>query len=269
MKPISEKKHTSIFSKTDTTHLVQRGANLGQTSKQIEGDAHLADVVLYNERLLLVIERFGIPLGFGDKTIAEICSYYELNTSLVLMVMNIFVNPSSHTKEELTEEMLPEFIDYLKRGHRYYLDEKLPYISELIDRFIEHTDNPDTKLLQAFFKGYAREVNEHMQLEDATVFPYIQALHHLLKEMPYNKRLLQYSMDDFVKHHSDIEEKLEDLTQLLIKHFPPTKDRFYRNTILFELFALHYDLNDHGRIEEQILVPLVRQLEKRKAKDAE
>ena len=269
MKNIPQKKHSLALNKINIISNTPSKACLGRKGKLIEENAHLADVVLYDERLLLVIERFGIPLGFGDKTIADICAYYELNTPLVLLIMNLFINPAILPGEELNEDMIPGLIDYLKHGHRYYLDEKLPYIGELIDRFIEHTENPDTKLLRAFFKGYAKEVNEHMQLEDSTVFPYIRTLHQQVKGQPHNEHLLRYTIDDFAEHHSDIEEKLEDLTQLLIKHFPPTKDRFYRNTILFELFALHYDLNDHGRIEEQILVPLVRQLEKRKAKDGE
>lgn len=261
MKQISDKKHLAFFQEGADT---ARDGNSPEGKRRIKGDDRMSDIVLYNERLLLVIERFGISLGFGDKTIAEICAFCELNLSLVLLVMNMFADHSMRPTEELTVEIVPPLIDYLKRGHRYYLDEKLPYISGLIEHFIEHTENPDTRLLRSFFKGYAMEVNEHMLLEDATVFPYIEAVHNLAKGLPCDERLLQYSMDDFVEHHSDLEEKLEDLTHLLIKHFPPTKDRFYRNMILFELFGLHYDLNDHGRIEEKILVPLVRQLELKK-----
>ena len=261
MKQVSDKKHLAFFNEGSMLASTAREGNSPESKRRIKGDDRMSDIVLYNERLLLVIERFGISLGLGDKTITEICVSYELNLSLVLLVMNMFADHSMRLTEELTVDVVPPLIDYLKRGHRYYLDEKLPYISELIERFIAHTVNPDTKLLMAFFEGYAMEVSEHMQLEDATVFPYIEAVHHLANGIPYNESLLQYSMDDFVEHHSDIEEKLEDLTHLLIKHFPPTKDRFYRNMILFELFGLHYDLNDHGRIEENILVPLVRQLE--------
>jgi len=230
-------------------------------SKVIQGNSRMADVIMRNEHLLLVIERFGISLGFGDKTVREVCEAYRLNIPLVLAVMNLFINNPVSSENRLTEDMLTDLIGYLRHAHRYFLDEKLPYINELIDRFIEHTENPDTRLLQSFFKDYAQEVDEHMQLEDETAFPYIQALYNATRGKTCDQNALHYSIDEFLEHHSDIEEKLEDLTHLLIKHFPPTKDRFYRNMILFELFALQYDLNDHGGIEEHILVPLVRQLE--------
>jgi regulator of cell morphogenesis and NO signaling len=152
-------------------------------------------------------------------------------------------------------------MDYLKEAHRFYLDEKLPFISGLIERFTENTENPDTRLLQSFFKEYADEVREHMVLEDETVFPYIRALFDCARGEKVDLDALHYCIDDFVEHHSDIEEKLADLTHLLIKHFPPTRERFYRNQILLELFALQYDLNDHGGIEDRILVPMVQTLE--------
>ena len=228
----------------------------------ITGDLRMADIIHINQRLLLVIERFGISLGFGDKSISEVCSKYQLNTSFVLLVLNVFNDHTFSVNELLSKEYIPGLVDYLKNGHRYFLIDKLPYINELIDRFIEKGENPDSRLLRVFFKEYMNEVIEHMNLEERTVFPYILALLGELNGQDVSKELLSYRIDDFIDSHSNIEEKLDDLKQLLIKHFPPTKDRFYRNQILFELFDLEYDLNDHNGLEERILTPLVRILEK-------
>ena len=230
---------------------------------QIEGNLRMADAINVNEKLLLVIERFGISLGFGDKTIFEVCEDHGLNSSLVLIVMNVFNNHSYPTKGLLSETMIPGLIGYLKNGHRYYIMEKLPFIGELIDRFIEKTDNPDTRLLRSFFKEYAREVKEHIHLEDSTVFPYILLLYRYWQSRESDNRPDNYQIEEYLEHHSDIEEKVDDLMQLLIKHFPPTEDRFYRNMILLELFDLQYDLNDHSGLEDLILGPLVRELEKK------
>lgn len=223
----------------------------------------MADIIMKHERLLLVIERFGIRLGFGDRSIREVCLANGVNEALALAVMNLFIRQPIPPDIHLDTGILSGLMDYLRNAHRYFLEEKLPYISELIDRFISHTENPDTRLLQQFFKGYEREVDEHMRLENSTVFPYVKALLYKDSGQPHDHAALKYSIADFEAHHSDIEEKLEDLTHLLIKHFPPTKDRFYRNLILLELFELQYDLNDHGKIEDHILTPLVKQLEDR------
>ncbi len=228
----------------------------------ITGDLRMADIIQINQRLLLVIERFGISLGFGDKNIAEVCEKNHLNTSFVLLVLNVFNDHTYSVTELLSKEYIPELIDYLKNGHQYFLVDKLPYINELIDRFIEKTENPDSRLLRTFFKEYMHEVIEHMNFEEKTVFPYILSLFKKVQGQEVSMELLRYRIDDFIDNHSNIEEKLDDLKQLLIKHFPPTKDRFYRNQILFELFDLEYDLNDHNGLEERILTPIVRTLEK-------
>lgn len=263
MKSLHIKKDTSssFHSKQSAASSKVEGDSKCSNNFCIKANSRLVDVVMRNERLLLIIERFGISLGFGDQTVDEVCRAYGLNTSLVLLVMNVFTHHTYAVGEELTADMLPGLIEYLKRGHQYYLNEKLPFISELIDCFIKNTENPDTHLLKSFFKEYANEVKEHMFLEDSLVFPYIQALYDYSLGKKTDEDLLSYRIDDFEEHHSNIEEKLEDLTYLMIKHFPPTKDRFYRNTILLELFNLQYDLNDHGGIEDKLLTPMVRKLE--------
>ncbi len=244
-------------------YFVKKTDNMAHTGEFIiTGDLRMADIIHINQRLLLVIERFDISLGFGDKTVAEVCASYKLNTSFVLLVLNVFNDHSFSFNEHLSKEYIPDLLNYLKKGHRYFLFDKLPYINGLIDRFIEKTENPDSRLLHAFFEEYTDEVVEHMNLEEQTVFPYIQSLFRKLKGQEVNEELLGYQIDDFIDNHSNIEEKLDDLKHLLIKHFPPTEERFFRNQILFELFDLEYDLNDHNGLEERILTPIVRTLEK-------
>lgn len=244
-------------------YFVKKTDNMAHTGEFIiTGDLRMADIIHINQRLLLVIERFDISLGFGDKTVAEVCASYKLNTSFVLLVLNVFNDHSFSFNELLSKEYIPDLLNYLKNGHRYFLYDKLPYINGLIDRFIEKTENPDSRLLHAFFEEYTDEVVEHMNLEEQTVFPYIQSLFRKLKGQEVNEELLGYQIDDFIDNHSNIEEKLDDLKHLLIKHFPPTEERFFRNQILFELFDLEYDLNDHNGLEERILTPIVRTLEK-------
>lgn len=227
----------------------------------IEGNMKMADAIRMNEKLLLVIERFGIALGFGDKTIYNICKEYNLDSSLVLLVMNVFQNKSYTVPNKLTSQMVPGLINYLKNGHHYFLEEKLPYIESIIKQFIQNTLNPDTHLLLRFFNEYANEVHEHMQYEDDIVFPFCTALYNKINGSSYDEKNLDYNMETFAHHHTDLDEKLDDLLQLLIKHFPPTKDRFYRNVMLLELFSLQYDLLDHSNIEDRILLPLVEGME--------
>ena len=219
----------------------------------------MADAIKINERLLHVIERFDISLGFGDNTINTISKAQNIDKELLLIIMNAFNDFSFANKVDYDARILPGLIQYLRNGHRYYLQDKLPYIKQLIEKFIENTDNKNTILLRDFFNEYATEVEVHMNYENDTVFPYLEELYKAYTEEGSNKQT--FRIQEFISHHTDIMDKPEELTNLLLKHFPPTKDRFYRNQILKELFDLENDLADHSRLEEQLLAPMANQLE--------
>ncbi|MGL4292755.1 MAG: hemerythrin domain-containing protein, partial [Bacteroidales bacterium] len=52
------------------------------------------DLILTDYRYLLTLDRFEIPLGFGNKTIGEVCSERGLDPALFLLVVNTLADPS-------------------------------------------------------------------------------------------------------------------------------------------------------------------------------
>lgn len=245
MRPLSKYKKRNTMSCSEKLH--------------ISSEMKLADVLLTNERLLLISDRIGLPLGMGDKTITQCCREQNLNIEMVLMLLNMYNSHAYCPESNLNTNMIPGLVQYLSNAHFYYLNKKIPYLQKLLTRFIEDSQSKHSVLLRDFFTLYAEEVKAHMEYEDQQVFPYIQSL------LTNTENTTGYSIDEFSTHHSDIEEKLTDLKHLLIKHFPPTSDNFYRNLILLELFDFEYDINDHNRLEDTVLVPLIKQLEERKS----
>ncbi|MBQ4205298.1 MAG: hemerythrin domain-containing protein, partial [Bacteroidales bacterium] len=53
----------------------------------------MADLILGNSKLLLMIPRFGMDLGFGDHSIAEVCEKHDVNPQFFLMICNVYSNP--------------------------------------------------------------------------------------------------------------------------------------------------------------------------------
>ncbi len=227
--------------------------------KFITADMKMADIILRNEKLVLVIRRFGINLGFRNKTIEELSKEYDIHLDLLLLVVNLFNDDSLRYASVNDVTMIPGLIDYLKAGHRYYVHEKLPYIQSLIGKFVEESKNSKSSMLLDFFNEYRDEVIEHINYEDTEVYPYIGALYDKHRNQEYNN---DFTIKEYTEHHSDIEEKLTELKLLLIKYFPHTENgNFYRDLILQELFDLEYDLNDHANLEDDILVSLVKKVE--------
>ena len=49
----------------------------------------MSDLICENYPMLLVLSRFGISLGFGDKTIGEVCEDSGVDTKTFLTIVNL------------------------------------------------------------------------------------------------------------------------------------------------------------------------------------
>lgn len=228
----------------------------------------MAEVVHIDYTLLPVINRFGISLGFGDETIEQICRMYHINMDFFLEILNTFHDPDYFPEENLKKYPIGLLIDYLKKTHSYYLEVKVPELEKLITGMIDDPkqERQKHKLMNEFFAHYKKELTDHILREEDKVYPYILDLEKTVKEKncsdEMKKRLNRYSIDHFPDEHDDVEEKLLDLKNIIIKYLPPPIDANRCNAILYMLFELEKDLNDHARIEDTIMVPMVADLEK-------
>ncbi|MFU8843023.1 MAG: hypothetical protein ACNA7V_04365, partial [Bacteroidales bacterium] len=127
------------------------------------------------------------------------------------------------------------------------------YINEMISS--NHT--LEAKMIEKFFNEYFEEVDEHLSYEEKTAFPFFWQLAGEETISGSGK----FSAREYRDHHSDIETKLADLKNLLLKHISIKDDRKLRRRLLLSLFELEFDLKIHSVIEEMILIPLIDQIE--------
>ena len=99
------------------------------------------------------------------------------------------------------------------------------------------------------------EVRKHMEYENEKVFTYVE---HLLK----GERLKDYSIGVFARHHDQINAKLTELKNIIIKYYPSGGDNQLLNATLFDIFSCEEDLASHNRVEDFIFVPAIMELEK-------
>ncbi len=95
-------------------------------------------------------------------------------------------------------------------------------------------------------------MREHLDYEDNIAFPYFITL---LKKTEQPGKCERYSSTDYGEHHTDIELKLKDLKQLLLKYVNIENDLDLRRKLFFALYELEFDLYIHSLIEETILIP--------------
>ncbi len=231
----------------------------------IKANHKIASVVHHSFQLLPVLNRFGIRLGVKEKTIEEICEEKGLNLHFVLAIINAYHNESYFPEKELQSIPAKEIIRYLRKTHDYYINYILKHIDTLLVRFIESEkgDKKELKIIETFYSRYKEELVQHINDEEKDVFPYVLRLEAWLEDENTHKEFNEpLTIEEYEKEHSNVDEKLNDLKNLLIKFVEPNYDDNLCNTFLSAIYQFEKDLKDHSRIEDLILVPKVMDMEK-------
>ena len=216
----------------------------------------MSDIICDNYSLLQVMSRFGLPLGFGDYSVEEVCHTHQVDCATFLAVAN-FIN-KGHARPLVSLEgiSIKSLITYLKNAHHYFLDFQLPTIRrKLLEAIDCSMDNEVTFLILKFFDVYVQEVRKHMSYEDMNVFTYVENLLNGEKDKDYNIGM-------FLRNHDHIDDKLTELKNIIIKYYPDTKKAYLMNAVLFDIFNCEKDLASHNQVEDYLFVPAVLQLER-------
>jgi len=228
---------------------------------KVTPETKVAELVLENPYLSLMFEHFGIGFPLKEKTVAQLCAEHNINPELFISLAKLFSGTSHEVTCNLTFEDIPVILQYLKKDHQYFTDEIYPQILQLIGQMKGSANQEEIILIEKFFNEYFGEVLEHLNYENQIVFPYVTELYAALEGEGNRLVSKGYSVEEYKDHHDDIEEKLSDLKNLLIRYLPARDDQSSRRRLLTHLFELESDLAIHSQIEDHVLIPLVGQLE--------
>jgi len=228
----------------------------------INAGMKISELVLNNPYSMLMLEHFGIELPLQESLIEDVCKEKNISTELFLAFANLYNGIPYSFTESFSYHEINTIISYLKNSHQYYAKEIYPNIIGIIKQLNTANNHQEEELVEKFFKEYFCEVNEHLDYENEIVFPYIDQLYQSILGKKLLHGINQYSVAEYKDHHNDIEEKLDDLMNLLIKYLPQKNDQLIRRELLMSLFQLDHDLKIHSQIEDFILIPLVAQMEK-------
>ena len=218
----------------------------------------MIDLISYDYHLLPVINRFGLKLGFKDKNVQTVCDENGVNTNFFLTIVNTYCNEIFDFEEGLLNFSPLLIVNYLKKTHAYYMGYVIPKMDRLLEKIIESNqeNKEQLELVKTFYLKYKEELSGHINDEEVHLFPYI------IKLINNENDNLAYSVQSFEKEHSNVDDKLNDLRNLLIKYIEPIYDVNYCNDFLITLYRFEKDLQNHARIEDKVLIPQVLLIEK-------
>lgn len=224
----------------------------------------LSEVVEEHPSLIPVINRFGIRLGLGDKSVKTICDEYQLDTDFLLTVINTFLNEEYFPEKKLQTFHTSQIIDYLTKTNLYYARYQLPNIERHLSSFISMSTpgNNTLNLIGRFFFSFKEELTSRIQKDEEEWFPYCRALSTKLNSDQISYPLEVVNTDSSSVSEDSIEALLADLKSIMIKHLSGDYNENLCYAVIFSVSSLEKDIKQHNRIRYRILTPMVSAMEK-------
>ena len=210
-----------------------------KNQKMYEPDDKMIYLIRDNYGLLQSLGCFGISLGFGDKTVREVCDEQNVDTYTFLAVVNFTINGYKGF-DEVDRLSISTLMQYLRASHSYYLE----------------NDNL-ARLILRLYDEYSHSIRNHMQYEEKNVFPYVDSL---LKGETNDT----YDVETYSKHHGQTDVKLRELKSIIIKYLPSDSHHNNRLTAtLYDIYNCEEWLDQHAQVEDEIFIPVIRRLEQK------
>ena len=220
-----------------------------------EPDDKMISLIRDNYNLLQSLGSFGISLGFGDKTVSQVCEEQHVDTYTFLAVVNFTIN-GYRDIDDATRLSMPTLLQYLQASHDYFIGFQLPFIRKELVEALDERDNL-ARLILKLYDEYARSITAHMKYEEKHVYPYVEALLQ-------GKPVADFEIDMYSKHHGQESSKLRELKSIIIKYLP--SDGLHNNQLSATLYDIYNNeewLSLHAQVEDEIFIPAVRRLEQK------
>ena len=223
-------------------------------------------------RLMQVVARFGIVMGYGEQTVSEVCHLHGVDVHTFLAVVNQVVGYLSESERTVSLDLVDvgALVDYLKRTHAYLLEHQLPRMRQTLFGAMDCSlQNEVAFLLVKYFDLYVAEVQAHVAHEEQEVFAYAEGLmdgRQPLPTPPLKGREQGGSSKGWEpeKHNAGFVAKLHELIQMFLQYYPQEGVNEALNDVVYNLYRIEEDIRIHCRIEDEMLLPLVRKLERRR-----
>ena len=204
----------------------------------------ICDLMSHEEDAIQIISRFGLKMGVGEQTIAQVCEAHGVHTPTFLAVVNYKVFKLRALPADID---IPTLQRYLKNAHTYFLDFRLPRLRRSLIEAIIPAD-PMTKipgLILRCYDEFVEEIRIHIEHEN-------------------EGRYDEHEHDD-----QRITDKLTEIKNLIIKYYPdsqPSAVSEQQSAITYQLISVmsdlwhtEHDFADHCAIEDDILRPALVQ----------
>lgn len=222
----------------------------------VNNDSKLCDLLTNEPTLVAVINRFGITLGVGDKTIARICDEKGIDKDFFTTILNTFINEDYFPDEVLGRYKAAYIVDYLNKTDAYYENYLIPNVERHFNFLMARGNgaNSSLSIIYKFFLEVKEELLKSIKADREVLFP---------KALRYDgDEQMSANVASVTDYQEDsIESKISDLLNMFVMHISGEYDNNLAHAVLIALFGLKKDISQNNRIRARILKPIVSVIE--------
>lgn len=232
-------------------------------------EKHVGELVAEDYRSAAVFKKHKIDFCCnGGRTIAEACAKRKVDPQLVINELEQALNKPASEKIDFNAWPTDLIIDYILKKHHRYVEERIPVISEFLDKIVAVHGHHYSELheIRNEFEQCVQALSAHMKKEEIILFPYILKLNATISE---NKPLtpppfgtVQNPINMMLHEHDMEGERFRKIEKLSNDYTPPTEScNTYRVTYAM-LKEFQDDLHQHIHLENNILFPRALKIER-------
>ncbi len=227
----------------------------------ITTDMKLSEVILQHYVLMPVIRRFGIHLGFGEKTILKICQENNLDADLMVSILNLYVHPTYTPDLTLSANQLVATVSYLKQTNALIHESQLPNVERHLQALMHYSfaKNKALGLIDNFFTEIKTELQQRIEQDNDERFPSVLALASSVVSPVIHATNQEPSLRE---QQESLDEKIFDLRSLLMKYLTGEADENLCYAVFFALYTLENDIRQYNNVCQALLTPAVKAMTK-------
>lgn len=228
----------------------------------------IGDLVSENHVFAAVLHYFGISFfQFEQHSLEEVCAKFKVSPTQVVTELENWAITKEPSTEELYLHPIEVLVSYLKKKHRYFVRQELPFLSSMVAGI--KSDKAFDALLadmRLMFPLFVDDFIHHIHEEEGTLFNRIS----FLQEIEYNRIPLRQAVKIFgeasimglAEEHEAHDDEMEGIRRLTMNYSLEDDAPVAMKVLYHELQNLEKELIIHAKIENDLLFPKAMELEK-------
>lgn len=235
---------------------------------EITDQTTIGEIVAQDFRTAALFSKYKIDFCCkGNRTVEEVCSKKNIAPNDLLNQLTAILKGTQTFSIDYRQWPLDLLIDYIEKIHHRYVEEKIPLLSQFLNKLcnVHGQKHPELLEINSLFQESAGELSRHLKKEELILFPFIKQMVKAQREnQPYKKPHFDHVTNpiNMMKQEHDTEgERFVKIAELTDNYTPPSDACTTYKVTFAMLHDFENDLHKHIHLENNILFPKAIALE--------